>query len=164
MGKEGTKIIKMNPVELVKILNRAFSDEWLAYYQYWLGAQIAKGPMAKSVIAELTEHATDELKHAQMISDRIIQLGGASISNPKDWYTHTNCGYSSPDDPFVKKLIEQNIKGERCAIDVYEKIIDETKDKDQITYNMALQILTDEVEHEEDLENLLEDLSYMNLK
>jgi bacterioferritin len=164
MGKRGTEIIKINSVELVKKLNKAFADEWLAYYQYWLGAQIAKGPMKESVIAELTEHATDELRHAQMLSNRIIQLGGTPLLAPKDWYTYANCEYLTPSDAFVKKLVEQNIEGERCAIDVYEKLMKETKDDDPITYNMALEILEDEVEHEEDLESLLEDLTYINLK
>ena len=161
MGKRGREIIKIEASKLITTLNKAFADEWLAYYQYWLGAQVAKGPMKQSVIAELTQHATDELRHAQMLSDRILQLGGTPILTPKDWYNQTNCGYASPADPFVKTLLEQNIEGERCAIDVYEKIMAETKDVDPITYNMALQILEDEVEHEEDLESLLEDLNYI---
>lgn len=164
MGKRGTEIIKVDSAELVKKLNKAFADEWLAYYQYWLGAQVAKGPMKESVITELTEHATDELRHAQMLSDRITQLGGTPLLSPKDWYTYANCEYLTPSDAFVKKLVEQNIEGERCAIDVYEKIMKETKDSDPITYNLALEILEDEVEHEEDLESLLEDLTYINLK
>lgn len=161
MGKKGIEIIGMEASKLIKTLNKAFSDEWLAYYQYWLGAQIAKGPMQKSVIAELIEHATDELKHAQMLSNRILQLGGTPVLEPKDWYIQTNCGYHVPNDPFVKTLLEQNIKGERCAIDVYEKIIAKTKDVDPITSNIALQILEDEVEHEQDLESLLEGLNYI---
>ncbi|MFH1461863.1 MAG: ferritin-like domain-containing protein [bacterium] len=164
MGKKGTEIIKINSVELIKTLNKAFADEWLAYYQYWVGAQIAKGPMKESVIAELAQHATDELRHSQMLSARIIQLGGTPLLTPKDWYTNTNCGYATPADPFVKKLLEQNIEGERCAITVYEKIMEQTKETDAITYNIALQILEDEVEHEEDLESLLQDLTYINLK
>lgn len=164
MGKKGTEIIKINSTELIKTLNKAFADEWLAYYQYWIGAQIAKGPMKESVIAELTQHATDELRHSQMLSTRIIQLGGTPLLTPKDWYTNTSCGYATPADSFVKKLLEQNIEGERCAISVYEKIIEQTKETDYITYNIALQILEDEVEHEEDLESLLEDLNYINLK
>ncbi|KKP22615.1 MAG: Ferritin Dps family protein [candidate division TM6 bacterium GW2011_GWF2_28_16] len=159
MGKEGIKIIKLDVNELIKTLNKAFADEWLAYYQYWLGAQVAKGPMKEAVIAELTQHAADELRHAQMLSARIIQLGGTPLLSPKDWYTNTNCGYSAPENPLVKKLLEQNIEGERCAIDVYQKLVDLTKDKDIITYNMASQILSDEVEHEDDLENLLEDIN-----
>jgi bacterioferritin len=40
-------------------------------------------------------------------------------------------------------------------------LIEETKDKDPVTYSMALQILQDEIEHEEDLGALLEDLEEM---
>jgi bacterioferritin len=36
-----------------------------------------------------------------------------------------------------------------------------TKDKDPVTYNMVVQILQDEVEHEEDLQALLEDFDVM---
>ncbi|MBU4269939.1 ferritin [Candidatus Dependentiae bacterium] len=159
MGKRGTEIIKVNATELVKKLNKAFADEWLAYYQYWIGAQVAKGPMKESVIAELNQHAADELRHSQMLSTRIIQLGGAPILEPKDWYVQTNCGYSAPTNPHVKKLLEQNIDGERCAINIYQELIDFTKDKDILTYDIAQQILADEVEHEDDLENLLEDIN-----
>ena len=64
-------------------------------------------------------------------------------------------------DPYVKRLLEQNIKGEQCAIGVYQRLIEMTREKDPVTYNMALQILQDEVEHEEDLESLAEDLDLM---
>jgi bacterioferritin len=47
------------------------------YYQYWLGAKVVKGPMKQSVIAELLQHAGDELRHADMVATRIIQLGGS---------------------------------------------------------------------------------------
>jgi bacterioferritin len=93
-----------------------------------------------------------------MLTDRIIQLGGVPIISPEGWLEETNCGYDAPADPNVKKLVEQNIKGEQCAISVYNKLLEFVKDKDQITYNIVLSILTDEVEHEEDLENLLEDM------
>jgi bacterioferritin len=36
-----------------------------------------------------------------------------------------------------------------------------TRDKDPVTYNLALQILEQEVEHEEDLQALLEDFELM---
>ena len=52
----------------------------------------------------------------------------------------------------------QNIKGEQCAIDVYQKLLQIVKDKDPVTYNIVLTILQQEVEHEEDLQSLDEDL------
>jgi len=161
MGTKGIEIVGMDVNELIKLLNKAFADEWLAYYQYWLGAKVVKGPMKESVIAELTEHANDELRHADMVANRIIQLGGEPILNPKEWYDFTNCGYDAPTDPVVYEILKQNIKGEQCAIEVYQNVLDLTHGKDPITYNMALQILEDEVEHEEDLQSLLEDIEIM---
>jgi len=161
MGTRGSSIIKVDINELIKLLNKAFADEWLAYYQYWIGSKVAKGPMKESVIAELTQHAADELRHATMVADRIIQIGGTPLISPEEWYKMTNCGYDAPKDPYVRVLLEQNIKGEQCAISTYEKILEFVKDKDFVTFNIVQQILQDEVEHEEDLQALMEDLNLM---
>jgi bacterioferritin len=161
MGTRGIEIVGMDVNEIVKELNKALADEWLAYYQYWMGAKVAKGPMRGAVVAELEEHAGEELEHAGMLVERIIQLGGTPVLTPEDWYKVTNCGYDAPSDPHVKKLLEQNIKGEQCAIDVYQKLSKMLKDKDPITYQMVLEILKDEVEHEDELEALSEDMGLM---
>jgi bacterioferritin len=158
VGTKGIEIVDLDVGELLGILNGALSDEWLAYYQYWVGAKVVKGPMKDAVVAELVQHSADELRHADMLAMRVIQLGGTPVTRPEEWYKHAGCGYSAPDDPFVKKVLEQNIKGEQCAIDAYRKLVDLTASKDPVTYNMALQILGDEVEHEEDLQALMEDL------
>jgi bacterioferritin len=158
MGTKGREIVDMNVKQLVKTLNKAFSDEWLAYYQYWIGAKVVKGPMKEAVIAELIQHAADELRHADMLAMRIIQLGGTPVTKPAEWYKHTNCGYEAPDDPFVKKVLKQNIAGEQCAIMTYKKLVQLTMSKDPVTYNVVLQILQDEVAHEEDLQAEMEDL------
>jgi bacterioferritin len=161
MGTKGIEIVGMDVKLLLDLLNKAFADEWFAYYQYWLGAKVVKGPMKEAVIAELMQHATDELRHADMVSTRIIQLGGTPVTEPKKWYDVTSCGYDAPDNPFVEAILEQNIKGERCAIGFYKRLLDATQGKDPITYNMVLQILQDEVAHEEDLQALFEDLEFM---
>ncbi|MHC4712187.1 MAG: ferritin-like domain-containing protein [Planctomycetota bacterium] len=161
MGTKGIEIVGMDVNELLEVLNKAFADEWLAYYQYWLGAKVVKGPMKDAVIAELVQHSADELRHADMLANRIVQLGGTPVTGPEDWYKVTNCGYDAPDDPFVKVILEQNIKGEQCAIVTYQKLVQLTATKDPVTYNMALQILQDEVEHEEDLQSEMEDLEIL---
>jgi bacterioferritin len=161
MGTKGREIVGMNIEKVVELLKSAFADEWLAYYQYWLGAKVAKGPMKEAVIAELIQHAADELRHADMVTTRIIQLGDVPVTKPEDWYKMTNCGYDAPEDPYVLELLKQNIKGEQCAIGVYKGILETTKDADPVTYNLAIQILQDEVEHEEDLQALHEDIGLM---
>ncbi len=164
MGQKGREIVKMDVDELINILNKALSDEWLAYYQYWIGAKVVKGPMKDAVIAELQLHATEELTHAELLATRIVQLGGTPVLSPSEWLKLTSCGYDAPADPYVEKILEQNIKGEQCAIRVYNELLDITRVADPVTYNIVLTIISDEVEHEEDLASLKEDLELMLMK
>lgn len=161
MGKLGREIVGQDVDHIIKLLNQAYASEWLAYYQYWLGAKLIKGPMKDAVASELTIHATEELAHAVLVADRIIQLGGTPVLSPNEWEKESPCKYDAPSDPYVVTLLDQNIDGERCAIATYKALMDATKDKDMITYNMALTILQQEVEHEEDLQALREDLELM---
>jgi len=161
MAEIGRSIVKMDVDELIKLLNKALADEWLAYYQYWIGAKVVKGPMKDAVMAELELHATEELAHAGLLVTRIVQLGGTPVLSPEEWSKITNCGYDEPKDPFVSVILNQNIQGEQCAIKVYSELLDITRVGDPVTYNIILQILSDEVEHEEDLSSLKEDMELM---
>jgi len=154
----------MNVDELINLLNKALADEWLAYYQYWIGAKVVKGPMKDAVISELDLHATEELTHANLLVTRIVQLGGTPVLTPEDWTKLTNCGYDAPADPYVGEILDQNIKGEQCAIKVYNNLLDITREGDPVTYDIILTILSDEVEHEEDLQSLKEDLDLMLMR
>ncbi|ADR34034.1 Ferritin Dps family protein [Sulfuricurvum kujiense DSM 16994] len=159
MGKRGISLLRGIEAQTVyELLNKAYCDEWLAYYQYFIESKVVKGLMKDAAIAELTQHAADELRHATMVADRIIQLGGTPVLHPSEWVSNSNCGYEAPTDPDVRKVLEQAIKGEQCAISVYSNILDITREKDIITYDMVSQILADEVEHEEDLQALYDDI------
>jgi bacterioferritin len=164
MGQKGREIVRMNVDELLHLLNRALSDEWLAYYQYWVGAKVVKGPMKNAVISELILHAAEELSHAELIATRILQLGGTPVLSPEEWMKLTNCGYEPPFNHYVEEVLNQNIKGEQCAIRTYNALLDITREGDPVSYNMVLNILSQEVEHEEDLQALKEDLELMLLK
>jgi bacterioferritin len=158
MGTKAKEIIGIDREELLKLLNKAYADEWLAYYQYWVGAKVATGRMRGIIAEELEEHAKEELEHASKLTERILQLGGTPLTTVDAWSKETNCGYDEPADPDTRKLLEQNIKGEQCAIEVYNELLKKTKDTDPVTYKMVLEILEDEIEHEDDLESILEDM------
>ena len=160
MARRGNSIIKGIDInDIITGLNKAYADEWLAYYQYFIEGKVVKGIMKDAAVAELEQHAADELRHANMVADRILQLGGTPLLNPKDWFTHTNCGYEEPKDFDVVSILEDSIKGEQCAISVYSNLAELTKDKDIVTYDIVSQILADEVEHEEDLQALYDDIT-----
>jgi bacterioferritin len=103
MGKLGIEIIGIDKNELIRMLDEALSEEWLAYYQYWIGARVMEGPMRSEIAPELLLHATQELGHAVLVVDRIIQLGGIPVLNPADWMKLSSCEYEVPVDPYVGK-------------------------------------------------------------
>ena len=158
MGQLAQKISKVDREELLKILNISYAEEWLAYYQYWVGAQVAVGPMRKAVAAEFIEHANEELHHASRLSARIIELGGTPVLDPAVWQKVALCKYEAPEKPYVVNLLEENLVAERCAIARYQKICEMTEGKDIVTYNLSAEILKDEVEHEEEIGAYQEDI------
>ena len=161
MGKEAIKVSSVDVDKLLEMLNAALSEEWLAYYQYWIGARLMEGPMRSEVEPELLVHADEELNHAVMVCERIIQLGGTPVINPADWTNHARCDYDEPADAYIEVILEQNLKGERCAIKRYQEIADFTSGKDHSTHQMAVQIINDELEHEDDIEAWIADLDRM---
>lgn len=163
MGKKAKELVEkagLDTETLIGMLNKAYCDEWLAYYQYWIGAKLVTGIPRSIVQEELEEHAKEELDHAHRLAERIIQLGGTPEIDPAKWIKHSNCGYLLPDNPSVDALLQQNIEGERCAIAVYQNLLDYVRGKDMITGHLIRHILEEELEHEQDLEDIRDDIAH----
>jgi bacterioferritin len=161
MGKQGIEILGLDKDSLIRMLNEALAEEWLAYYQYWIGSRMMEGPMRSEISPELLLHATQELNHAVLVVSRIIQLGGTPVLSPAKWFELSKCEYEAPVDPYVEVILNQNLRGERCAINRYKEIADFTNGKDHTTHQMATTILNEELEHEQDIEEFLLDLKRM---
>ena len=142
----------------LKVLNEAYAEEWLAYYQYWIAAKVAMGLQRSDIVREFNEHAEEELQHADWLAERIIQLGGVPILNPDDWSKFAVCKYITPHHFDVLSLLHDNLTAERCAIERYQKLCDLTDDADYETFRMSREILQQEIEHEQELEDFLDDL------
>jgi bacterioferritin len=142
---------------IITHLNKALADEWLAYYQYWVGAQIVKGPIDVKVKAELLEHAGEELKHATMLAQRIQELGGMPLLDPKEWYDFKVCGYIRPSGTDTTPILRENLTGELCAVREYKKLIAMVEKTDPKTHTMLVSILADEEKHVKDLNELLDE-------
>jgi len=161
MGARGIEIAGVDVQKLIGMLNGAFSEEWLSYYQYWIGARLMEGPMRSEIEPELLLHANQELNHAVLVVRRIIQLGGTPVVHPADWFKFSHCEYDAPTDPYVEVVLNQNLRGERCAIKRYKDLADFTNGKDHTTYQMVTTILAEELEHEQDIEDWINDLKRM---
>ncbi|MFH1831733.1 MAG: ferritin-like domain-containing protein [bacterium] len=141
--------------ELIDKLIIAFADEWMASYQYWVAAKLVQDAKTPKIAAELTEHSQDEMRHANLIAKHLIELGGDFRMFPQDWHKIGNCHYDSITDVHAISVLKENIKGEQCAIDFYQDLLNMSKEKDKRTYDIVLEIFNDEVKHKQDLEKLL---------
>lgn len=100
MARESVKILqgKLDVESLISQLNAALAEEWLAYYQYWVGALVVEGAMRADVQSEFEEHAEEERRHAQLLANRIIELEGVPVLDPQKWFELARCKYDAPQE------------------------------------------------------------------
>ena len=110
MSDIAIKICDLDVKKLNEELNEALAEEWLAYYQYWVGAQVAQGVQDALVRDEFMEHAKEELEHAEKIAKRLAELGGIPLTHPNQWEKKAKCKYEEPKDFSSLKLLEQNLE------------------------------------------------------
>ena len=82
MGKKSREIVELDLKDLIKDLDKAYCDEWLAYYAWWYMAQAVEGKGYEDMAEFLNKIAKDELEHATELAERIIELGGLPTNIP----------------------------------------------------------------------------------
>lgn len=161
MARESVALIKgkIDVPKLLDGLNAALSEEWLAYYQYWIAAKMIVGIQRPELEEEFMKHAGEELNHASLLCDRIIELEGVPVLTPQEWFKHARCVYDTPtsfDDEYFLKTI---LVAEECAMRRYQELADMTEGKDYVTNSLAKFILGEEADHEQDMQDYLDDLA-----
>jgi len=157
MGKKAKEIVRASIPEVLKDLNTAYSDEWLAHFQYWYTAKWIKGLDADTLKPVLEEQSADELGHAGKIADRILQLGGRPVANPSRLLETCGCGFKEPpEDPTdLKRVIQDVLDAEACAVGFYNKMAEKYRSTDMVTHELFEDLLKDEVDDEEQWERFL---------
>ena len=133
--------------ELLEMLNKAISMELQVSIQYMWQHVLWQGPKHFAVKDEFKEVAIAEMKHAEMIAERLAYLGGSPTVKPAP----ITVGES------LKEMCEIDMKAEEGAIKFYKGIIElARKEKDYTTANMFIKILSDEEEHHDTFQGLLQ--------
>ena len=141
---------------VIKLLNEALATEIVCVLRYKRHYFMASGIHAEGVAAEFLEHANDEQGHADQIAARIVQLGGEPNFNPDGLLTRSHAEYVEGET--LVDMIKEDLVAERIAIDSYRDMINYFGNDDPTTRRLMESILAVEVEHADDLVNLLSEL------
>jgi bacterioferritin len=139
---------------VVKLLNEALATEIICVLRYRRHYFMATGINAESVAAEFLQHANEEQGHADLIAQRIVQLGGEPNFSPEGLVTRSHAEYVEGSD--LIDMIKEDLVAERIAIDSYREMINYVNTDDSTTRRMLEGILAMEEEHADDLVSLLE--------
>ena len=141
---------------VLKLLNDALATELICVLRYRRHYFMAKGIESKSIAAEFLEHANEELGHADLIAERIVQLGGEPDFSPDSLTSRSHAEYIPGDS--LANMIKEDLVAERIAIDSYREMVEYLGNQDSTTRRMLESILAVEEQHAEELADLLEDL------
>jgi len=140
--------------DIVRLLNDSLATELVCILRYKRHHFTAKGLASPAIAAEFLVHAEEETAHADMIAERIVQLGGSPDFAPSTLLQRSHADYDDSTD--LKAMIRANLVAERVAIEAYSQMTRLIGDKDPTTRRMVEEILAQEKEHAEELSDWLE--------
>jgi len=148
-----TEGYKADRATVIRLLQEALATEIVCVLRYKRHYFMAQGIHAQSVAAEFLQHANEEQGHADQISARIVQLGGAPNLNPEGLLSRSHSEYVEGDS--LVDMLKEDLVAERIAIDSYAEMTRYLGDDDPTTRRMLEGILAVEEEHADDLATLL---------
>lgn len=144
---------KADRKHVIGLLNIALATEIVCVLRYKRHYFMATGIYAQPVADEFLQHATEEQAHADQLSVRIRQLGGAPNLNPDGILSRSHTEYVEGEN--LTDMIRENLIAERIAIESYSEMIRYIGADDPTTRRVLEVILAQEEEHADDMADLL---------
>lgn len=141
--------------DIIKLLNDSLATELVCVLRYKRHYYTAKGLASPKIAEEFMVHAQEESAHADLIAERIVQLGGEPDFSPSTLLDRSHAQYDESSD--LKAMIRANLVAERVAIEAYSQMIRMIGDKDSTTRRILETILSQEQEHADELSDWMTD-------
>jgi len=148
-----TQSYKGDVNKTINILNEALATEIVCVLRYMHHYFMATGVHGAAARDEFKEHADEEREHADMIAERIQQLGGKPDFNPKNLLERSTSHYVEGES--LADMIREDLIAERMVIELYQEMIRYFGNDDPTTRILIEKVLKDEEEHASDLTDLL---------
>jgi len=136
--------------KLVDLLVKNASAELTTFYYYTI-LRVNLIGLEGEGIKEIAEVARiEDRNHFEALVPRIYELGGELPGDMKVFHDISACPPASlpSDGNNAKEILKVLVGAERCAVQGYTQICHMTAGKDHRTYDLALAILNEEIEHE----------------
>jgi len=157
-----TSAYKADREKVISILNEVLATEIVCVLRYKRHYYMASGIHAQAVADEFLEHAKEEQEHADIVAERITQLGGEPDFNPEGLAMKSHSQYV--EGKSLLDMVREDLVAERIAVESYSEIIRYLGDDDPTTRLAMEQIMSKEEEHADDMKNLLERLGHEETK
>jgi bacterioferritin len=129
--------------KVLKELNSALREELTAINQYFLHAEMCENWGYKKLSGYIKKQSIDEMKHAEVLIERILFLDGTPSMQPLDLNVGAN----------VRGMIERDLALEVSAVKQYNSAVQvATDEKDNGTRDLLVTLLKDEEDHVDWLE------------
>src|ERR1043165_10156527 len=151
-----TREYKADARHVIQALNSLRSTEIMSYLQYMQHQYMAVSLLSPGMKTEFEAHATQELDHANRLAERIQQLGGVPIYDPKEIAAKAaNIGIAPEQGATLSEMVVEDLMLERQQIEAYTALIREIGDQDFVTRHMLISILAETEKHANELADYL---------
>jgi ferritin-like protein len=150
VAREMVEKAGINVDQLLELLVKNAAAELTTYYYYTI-LRVNLIGLEGEGIKEIAEAARiEDRNHFEALVPRIYELGGKLPESMKEFHDISACPPASlPKDPTdIEAMLTVLVEAERCAVRGYTQLCNMTAGKDHRTYDLALSILHEEIQHE----------------
>lgn len=158
MGTTARTLVRGADTEqTIASLNSAYAYHLTA--MHWTDAVTNRlhGPALLLLGAELEKVASDNLDSARAIASRVAELGGEIPANPDEF------NELSPIDTFhlpgdlsdPKVIVGYALEQVRKILALYSDLLEQTRNTDDLSYQLVLHLLGTEISREDEMEGIL---------
>jgi bacterioferritin (cytochrome b1) len=132
--------------ELLNGLNEQLNREVTTFLRYMLQAASIKGAQWHSVRDMYQQEVTDEVEHAQYLTDQIVMLGGVPKLQPN----------LSPPPTDVREMLSHDIQEEQTDVQNYTRLAGLAEKEGLFALKMQMEEqAADEDSHRQEMQRLL---------
>jgi ferritin-like protein len=109
------------------------------------------GQEGESIKGIIEDARLEDLSHFESCLSRIYELGGILPIDAQEFIRMSGCEFlqlPSPKRTDLKEILKKCLKAEQGAIVNWNRLCNLTIGKDPATYDIAIDILKEEIEHE----------------